>query len=211
MSNRIDPTLLYPGNSSMKTADSSSVLGKDAFLKLLLVQLQNQDPLNPIEDREFISQLANFSSLEQMMTMNETLSSLLELQSASQLWQYLGLVGREVTWQKSGTNGDDLMQGTGLISEIRHQDGSILFVLNDGTEIEPDSLKSISSNFSGSAIAQASHLIGKKVGWNTVGGIQYAGVTSVFWKDGKIYLQLDDEKQTQITIDQILSVEKGGN
>jgi flagellar basal-body rod modification protein FlgD len=47
-------------------------LDKDAFLRLLTTQLANQDPLNPMEDREFIAQLAQFSSLEQMQTLNKT-------------------------------------------------------------------------------------------------------------------------------------------
>ncbi len=53
---------------SKKTND----LDKDAFLRLLTTQLANQDPLNPIEDREFIAQLAQFSSLEQMQNLNKT-------------------------------------------------------------------------------------------------------------------------------------------
>lgn len=48
-------------------------LDKDAFLKLLTTQLANQDPLSPMEDREFIAQLAQFSSLEQMTAMNKTM------------------------------------------------------------------------------------------------------------------------------------------
>lgn len=48
-------------------------LDKDAFLKLLTTQLANQDPLNPMEDREFIAQLAQFSSLEQMQNINKNI------------------------------------------------------------------------------------------------------------------------------------------
>jgi len=47
-------------------------LDKDAFLRLLTTQLSNQDPLNPTEDREFIAQMAQFSSLEQMQNLNDT-------------------------------------------------------------------------------------------------------------------------------------------
>lgn len=56
------------------TTENNSVnnLDKDAFLKLLTTQLSNQDPLNPIEDKDFIAQLAQFSSLEQMTTLNKT-------------------------------------------------------------------------------------------------------------------------------------------
>lgn len=49
-------------------------LDKDAFLRLLTTQLANQDPLNPMEDREFIAQLAQFSSLEQMQNLNKTVT-----------------------------------------------------------------------------------------------------------------------------------------
>lgn len=51
-------------------------LDKDAFLRLLTTQLANQDPLNPVEDKEFIAQLAQFSSLEQMQNLNKTVGNL---------------------------------------------------------------------------------------------------------------------------------------
>lgn len=55
------------------TTSNNNNLDKDAFLKILTIQLSNQDPLNPIEDKEFISQMAQFTSLEQMQEMNEKL------------------------------------------------------------------------------------------------------------------------------------------
>lgn len=54
---------------------SNNNLDKDAFLLLLTTQMSNQDPLNPMEDKEFIAQLAQFSSLEQMQNLNKTFSA----------------------------------------------------------------------------------------------------------------------------------------
>jgi len=53
---------------------SGRSLGQDAFLSLLVTQLQHQDPTQPQDDAQFIAQLAQFSSLEQMQQMNQTLS-----------------------------------------------------------------------------------------------------------------------------------------
>lgn len=72
-----------------KASTISKDLGKDAFLKLLVVELKNQDPLRPMEDREFIAQLAQLRSLEQLQELSSKVESLLKLYSTS-------IIGRKV-------------------------------------------------------------------------------------------------------------------
>ncbi len=77
----------------------SSELGKDDFLKLLTVQLQNQDPMNPMEDMDFIGQMSSFSSLEQMLNMNKSLELLVKNNSANEHTQAMMYLGTTVTVQ----------------------------------------------------------------------------------------------------------------
>ncbi|MCE5249604.1 hypothetical protein LLG96_05220 [bacterium] len=73
------------GTTEETTASSTlntETLGKDDFLKLLLAQMQNQDPLNPADNTEFVAQLAQFSTLEQLTTMNSSLTEMIDLNSS---------------------------------------------------------------------------------------------------------------------------------
>lgn len=88
--------LLLGLGPATKSAKKSSLdgtpngLGKEDFLKLLLAQLSNQDPLRPMEDREFIAQLAQFNTLEQMQQVNRHLVDMVSGQALAQASSLLG-------------------------------------------------------------------------------------------------------------------------
>jgi flagellar basal-body rod modification protein FlgD len=65
-----------------KSVASEQLANKDMFLKLLIAQLKNQDPLNPADGVEFLTQLSQFTSVEQMIGMNQTLAEILKAVSA---------------------------------------------------------------------------------------------------------------------------------
>jgi len=63
----------YENKTKQNITDGNNMLGKDSFLQLLVTQLKNQDPLKPLEDKEFISQMAQFSALEQSQNLTKSL------------------------------------------------------------------------------------------------------------------------------------------
>jgi flagellar basal-body rod modification protein FlgD len=94
-------------SSSMSSATSATTsnktLTKDDFLKMLLAQLKNQDPLKPVDGTDFTAQLAQFTSLEQLTNMSTQLQNMSLAQSANTDAQSIDLIGKEVT-ADSGNN-----------------------------------------------------------------------------------------------------------
>jgi flagellar basal-body rod modification protein FlgD len=88
-------------SSTPEAAASSGILGKDEFLKLLISQLQNQDPLEPMKDQEYVAQLAQFSSLEQLQSMNSILTQNAQynmlLSQTINNTMATSLIGKEIT------------------------------------------------------------------------------------------------------------------
>ena len=77
----------------------NSTLGKDAFLQLLVTQMQHQNPLDPQDNGEFVAQLAQFSSLEGITSLNESVTNITSAMASSQALQASSLVGRSVIVQ----------------------------------------------------------------------------------------------------------------
>ena len=87
-------------NTSAGGAQSSpaaQILGKDDFLNMLIAQLQHQDPLNPTEGTEFTAQLAQFSSLEQLNNINDSLQNMGQFQASLIDSQAVSYIGKEIT------------------------------------------------------------------------------------------------------------------
>jgi flagellar basal-body rod modification protein FlgD len=103
----------------------NSALGQDQFLELLVTQLRNQDPLNPITNEDFIAQLAQFSTLQGITDLNTSFGSLLKLQ---QLTQGASILGRTATF----TDSSGLLQ-TAQITALNLSDGNIQFLSGDQT------------------------------------------------------------------------------
>jgi flagellar basal-body rod modification protein FlgD len=91
------------GTSTSTATGSTANIGKDDFMKLLLAQLKNQDPLKPMEGTEFAVQLAQFSSLEQLSNMNTELKNQGLNQMTLGYAQSVNMIGKEVIAQKGNT------------------------------------------------------------------------------------------------------------
>jgi len=105
--------------STGTNGQSGSVMGKDQFLKILITQLQNQDPAAPMQDREFIAQMAQFSSLEQMMNMTKEIQDLRQSLGIAS-----GMIGREVTWLTYDESGEVTGENTGVVEGIVIKEGA---------------------------------------------------------------------------------------
>jgi len=119
-STRTDPTRT---DSAPPKGAGSTALGKEEFLKLLVTQMQHQDPLSPTDNAAFTAQLAQFSSLEQLFQVNKGIDGLAASQAPSGMASVAGFLGRDVTAQ-----GDAVILGDNGASPIQ-------FSLDAATEI----------------------------------------------------------------------------
>ena len=109
-----------------KATGNTSSLGKDEFLNLLVTQLQYQDPLNPSSDTEFIAQMAQFSSLEQMQNLNTNFAQ----------YKAYSLVGKNV----QATVGLDTVEG--YVESVRMV-GNEAYAVIDGNSVAVDDIKKV--------------------------------------------------------------------
>ena len=132
MANVNNVATTYQSSSASGTSStnkSNDDLGKDAFLNLLITQLRYQDPMSPMEDKDFIAQMAQFTSLEQMQNMN----------SSMQMSQASSLIGMQVRW----TDASSQQELSGIVQSVRMVNnepklvvGNTSITLNQVTAVE---------------------------------------------------------------------------
>jgi flagellar basal-body rod modification protein FlgD len=110
------------GNQAISTAVNKA-MGKDDFLKLLVTELRNQDPLQPMDNKDFIAQMAQFSSLEQMNNVSNSMDklnkSMFNFAQQASLTQGAAMIGKWV----GGINVDGATPMEGIVEAVKWLDG----------------------------------------------------------------------------------------
>lgn len=195
---------LYLSNAPKKVKETGNGnLGKDAFLQLMIAQLQHQDPTAPTDNSEFIAQMAQFTTLEQMQNMTAGIEQLVEMQGQSQLIEYAGFLGRTVSWtaltDQKNAAGDFLTEsGSNTITGIKYVEGTPVFTLDNDKEITPGNIAGLALEgqaAESNSLVQASTLIGKTVSYLLDELTQTSKVTAVSKKEGQLLYTLADGTQ----------------
>jgi flagellar basal-body rod modification protein FlgD len=129
-----DTSNYVPPDIKPKTAGNGE-LGKDDFLKLFVAQLQHQDPMNPMQDSDFMGQMASFSSLEQISNLaavNSQMAANLSSTSA------IGLIGRTVSY----VDANDEIQ-TGVVEKVTTAGGTPSLTVAGVDGIEPSTITQV--------------------------------------------------------------------
>jgi flagellar basal-body rod modification protein FlgD len=114
--------------------NASSVLGKDDFLRLLVTQLKYQDPLKPTDQSQFMSQMAQFSTVEGITNLQSSLDAMNKSDSVSQA---VGLIGKQVTYL-----GEDGTTQSGLASAVSFAGGGVTVHVGD-TDVTLDQIATV--------------------------------------------------------------------
>lgn len=202
----------YTAAVDAQTKGKGSELDKDSFLLLMVTQMKNQDPLNPMDDTQYVSQLAQYSSLEQLMNLNDGMTSLTDATNNQQMLNATSYIGKEV-----GITGNSIGKttenGVTKTSTFRYAFGDnvssgVLTVIDaQGNTVYTESIAgkqagtTFEFNWNGlndKGVAAADGVYNVYLsGYNMKGDpvladqVVYANVTSVVKADGKVMIGLD--------------------
>ena len=140
MTTTIDSNYLLNSTQNQQKKTGTSSLGKDDFLKILMTQLQNQDPLNPLQDKDFVAQMATFSTLEQITNLGASMDKFVSFSKQNQLLEASTLIGKTVTYLN-----DQQQEQSARIQSVSVKDGNVLYQLDNAekTTVPPAQITKI--------------------------------------------------------------------
>jgi flagellar basal-body rod modification protein FlgD len=218
----ISPVAVDASGAARKTGGQQT-LGKDDFLQLLVTKLQYQDPLKPMEDENFIAQLAQFSTLEQMSNISEGIQTsnqwdFLQMQSLNNVMAS-GLIGREVTADFSGVYLDATNQprisytldrdASEIRYEVRDEQGVLVATLDEeNVEAGTGFIKWDGKDDLGNRVAEGYYTIKATAtasdGSTFTPALEITGVVSTInYRDGAAYVLING---TEVALGDIRSV-----
>ena len=132
----------YTATLKASTAADNSVLGKDAFLQLLVTQMRYQDPLDPQDNSDYLAQLAQFSALEQMTNVSEGLESISDvvnnIDTSVLVGQLSSMIGQEAEWETTTRSTDEdgnvtvnTYTSTGTVKGVNMANGVTSVIIED--------------------------------------------------------------------------------
>jgi len=133
-----------PVSSAGPVAQRAFGLDFQSLLQIILTQLTSQDPLKPMDNFQFVSQLAQFSQLQQAQSLNDTVTNLLSAQAATQATSLLGRTVDLASGQVAGTTGG---AASGVVKAVSFSNGqpSITILTTDGQTIANVSISNITT------------------------------------------------------------------
>ncbi|MCO7125993.1 flagellar hook capping protein [Sporolactobacillus shoreicorticis] len=135
-------------NTQSSTSSVNGALDKNSFLKLLIAQLTNQDPTSPMDTSQFVSQMAEFTTLEQTQNMSDAIDKLVATQSNQSLSEQASMIGKQISWNETIIDSDGNSSThslSGIVQSVTLKNGSVLYVTSDGNQVNPDSISEISN------------------------------------------------------------------
>lgn len=209
-------TATSTATSAVSTAKNA--LGKDAFMQMLIAQLKNQDPLNPMDGTQFVAQLAQFSSLEQLTNLNTTMGSLPSYLGNFSNAQMANLIGNEATAKGNviAVSGSSVKIAYQLPSDI--QSGTIKIYDSNGSLVDTvkigsqkTGLQNTTWNCSNQNTGNYTYEVnatdsnGKEV---TVDKMISGTITGVSFKDNLSYLTINGQ---EVAFSNVIAINKSSN